>query len=221
LSCWSAQLAHETNDRARALRRRVADRVADTQAAAPNSIASLVERPDRLRLRSRGVFGHVHDRKLVLARERQRRSRVLQQQIESPVLRVLADVAAADERADLDRDARTLRHVDDRLDVADDGPAGDVCADAQSPVGDVLCQQEDVFARTPAGTGQADVCGVDAEPVHALDQVDLLVETRVADGRGLQAVAKRLVVELQGAGRAEPAAGLVPVVDEIRGARHA
>ncbi len=213
------EFADEANDRGGALRRRVADRVADAQAPRAEFDRGAVERLDRLRAGARGVLGHVHDRQVVPLRERQRVAGVLQHAVERPVLGVLADVAAADERADLDRHAGLLRHLDDRFDVGHDGAAGDVGADPQLLGDDVPGHAQDVLARPAAGTRQTEVGGVDAEFVHQLEQLELLLDGRVADRRGLQTVAERLVVELQGAGGPERAS-LVPVVNQFRDASH-
>ena len=54
---------------------------------------------------------------------------------------------------------------------------------------------------------------MDAELVHPLDQVDLQVESWIANSRRLQAVAQGFVVELQRSARLEASVRLVPVVD--------
>ena len=61
---------------------------------------------------------------------------------------------------------------------------------------------------------------MDAELVHALDQVDLQFEGWIADSWRLQPVTKGFVVKLKGSSRPKTAVGLVPVVDEVRYARH-
>ena len=64
--------------------------------------------------------------------------------------------------------------------------------------------------------GQADVGRVDAEGLHEVQDPDLLVDRGALDGRRLQAVPQRLVVELHAAARGvHRAAGAVPVVDEV------
>ena len=65
----------------------------------------------------------------------------------------------------------------------------------QPPSADRARQPLDVSSDVRTGAGQADVGGVDAERVHPVQDVDLLVDRGRADRRRLQAVAQRLVVE--------------------------
>src|SRR3989442_15619841 len=64
--------------------------------------------------------------------------------------------------------------------------------------------------------GQADVGAVDPEVVHQVKEALLDLERWVSDGRPLQTVAKRLVVELdRPIVRARCAAIAIPVVDQL------
>ena len=65
------------------------------------------------------------------------------------------------------------------------------------------------------GAGEADVGGGDPQVVHQVEDADLLLDRRVFHRGRLDAVAERLVVELEGAGKHGAAAlGFVPVVDQ-------
>jgi hypothetical protein len=64
--------------------------------------------------------------------------------IDRPAFRVLPQRARPDERARLDRNARSLRDLDDRLDVRDDGPRGAVGLDVEPFGGNLLRQSLDV-----------------------------------------------------------------------------
>ena len=68
--------------------------------------------------------------------------------------------------------------------------------------------------------GEADVGDVDAEVVHEVEDLELLLDRRIDDGRVLQAVAQRLVEE-RGVlrGSAPLPIDLVPVEDEVEVAR--
>jgi hypothetical protein len=73
-------------------------------------------------------------------------------------------------------------------------------------------------ARGPA-PGQADVDGVDAGRLEHVEDLELVLDLRVDDGRVLDPVAQRLVVELEVAVQDDPpvVAPRVPVVDELAG----
>ena len=82
--------------------------------------------------------------------------------LDAPVLRIAPHRARADEAAALDGHAGALLHVDDRLDVADDGAGGAVGLDLQPCVGNLARQPLDVADDVRAGAGQPDVGDVDA-----------------------------------------------------------
>ena len=105
-------------------------------------------------------------------------------------------------------------------DWADEMPRyGAVRADLQPAVANRAREAFDVSGHFGAGARQADVGGVDAEPVHAVEEVDLLLDGRRADRRRLQPVAQRLIVEHRhGTGTGGI---VVPVVDQrMRGDTH-
>ena len=61
---------------------------------------------------------------------------------------------------------------------------------------DLLRQARDRFDDVRSGAGKADVRRVDAERLHQVEDADLLLDRGALDGGRLQAVAQRLVVEL-------------------------
>ncbi len=63
-----------------------------------------------------------------------------------------------------------------------------------------------------AGAGQADIGGIDPEPIDQVEDPQLLVDARAPHGRRLQAVPERLVVQQDRAGAR--CVSLVPVVYE-------
>jgi hypothetical protein len=66
------------------------------------------------------------------------------------------------------------------------------------------------------GARQADIGVVDADRVHVVEDAQLVLDVRIGDGRRLQAVAQRLVVELDFTARPRRLlAGDVPVVDQV------
>jgi hypothetical protein len=93
---------------------------------------------------------------------------------------------------------------------------GAVRADRQLGVADLLGEPGDVGDDVRSRAGQTDVGGVDAEPVHQVEDADLVRDRRAPDRRRLESVTEGLVVEADPERRLLPAlAGLVPIVDEI------
>ncbi len=63
---------------------------------------------------------------------------------------------------------------------------------------------------------QADVCGIDAEGLDQVEDLEFLLDGRALDRGGLQAVAERLVVQLDlPPGRGDRPSDSVPVVDQV------
>ena len=89
--------------------------VADADALGTGLDRSRVQGADGVRMGTSGVLRHEHRRQVVLGAELDRLARELQHVVEVPVLRELADGTRTDEGADLDRLARLLHDVDDRL----------------------------------------------------------------------------------------------------------
>ena len=80
----------------------------------------------------------------------------------------------------------------------------------------LLRERDDRRSRLGRRTGKAEVRAVDPELIHELEEAPLDVEWRVADRGALQAVAERLVIELDGAiVRARGAPIAIPVVDQL------
>ena len=64
------------------------------------------------------------------------------------------------------------------------------------PLDDLLRQARHRLDHVGPGAGQPDVGGVDAERLHQVQDPELLVDRGALDRRRLEAVAQRLVVEL-------------------------
>src|SRR5690606_26531339 len=112
---------------------------------------------------------------------------------------------------------RLLYDGRDRLDVGAHGPGRAVGSDRQLRASDLGGERPDVRAGTRPCARQTDVRGVDAQLAHEVQDLDLSLDRRVRDGRALEPVTERLVVELDGA---EPTvvdrvARTVPVVDQV------
>ena len=87
-----------------------------------------------------------------------------------------------------------LRDLGDRLDVGDDRAGRAVRLDPH-PAGDLARQPLDVADHVRTRAGEADVRRVDAELLHEMEDLELLVDRRRRYRRRLQPVAERLVVE--------------------------
>ena len=72
---------------------------------------------------------------------------------------------------------------------------------------DLAREPLDVADDVRAGAGEADVRGVDAEPVDEVEDSELLLDRRAADRRRLQAVPQRLVVQHHRGAAAAPTPG--------------
>ena len=118
----------ELDDRRRAVRRRVPDRVGDADALRAGPDRGRVQRAQRVGIGAGRVFRDVHDGQALADRERDRLLGQLQQLIERPPFGVLPQRARPDEGAALDRDAGALRDLRDRPDVGDER-----CAPRSSP----------------------------------------------------------------------------------------
>ncbi len=196
------------------------DRVGDAHAARAGPDGRRVQPAQGVRVRAGRVLGHVHHRHPLADGERDRVLGEPQQLIERPSLGVLTQRARADERAALDRDAGLLADLDDRIDVRLERPRRAVGGDREAGVGDLARQTGDVRRRPRSRAGQPDVRGVDPEPVHEMEDLDLLLDGGIGDRGRLEPVAERLVVELDGLGGLDEVARLVvPVVDQVFAAR--
>ena len=209
------QRLHERDEGPRAARGRVAHRIGHAQPLGARPNRGGKEAAQRLGVRARGVLGDVHHLDAFLDREGERILGAFLEEVERPPFGVLADRTRSDERAALDRDAGPLLDLRDRPDVGHHRARGAIGADPQPSVRDRARQPLDVLRDLGAGARQADVGRVDPQPVHVVQDVDLLLDRRRANRGRLQPVAQRLVVEhrdrLVGALRRRV---VVPVVDQ-------
>ncbi len=211
-----AQGDDEADEVAHAPRRGVADGVADADAHGARVHRRGVERLDLFRLGPDGVLGDVHDRDAVLRGEANSLSRLPDHPVKVPLLGELPDRRGADEEVGLDGDADALGDVDDGTDVVLVRAPRRARRDGELLLDDLARQPLDGALHVRPGAGEADVGVVDADGVHEVQDADFLLDRRIGDGRRLQPVAQRLVVELD-LFRGRPRrllAGHVPVVDE-------
>ena len=194
------------------VRRGVADRVRHAHPGRPGADRGREQRPQRIGIGARRVLGDVHHREALLHREGHGVLGALLQKVEAPSLRVLPDRAGADEGAALDRHAGALDDLGDWLDIRHHRPRRAVALNVQLVGGNRTRQPLDVAFHVRTGSRQADVDRVDLERVHAVQDFNLLVDGRGADGRRLQAVAQRLVVEH--CDRTRTGGVMIPVVDQ-------
>jgi len=97
------------------------------------------------------------------------------------------------------------------------GAGGAVAFDLQVSPGDLPRQRLYVRHRARARARQSQVEGIDAQGLHQVENLDLLFDGRIADGRRLQAVAQGFVVEQDRSARRQLRRRyLVPVVDQVR-----
>ena len=166
---------------------------------APQRSRCRTARLQRLGVGARRVLGHEHHRQPLLTAKRDRLLGRAQQVVQRPVLGVLPDRRRADER---------------RASIGDPDLLGDRARRARRrPTrarGAVGGERELRVARSPAraracrhharaGAGQPDVGAGDAEVDHEVQQLLLALDVGIRHRRGLQAVAQRLVVQLDAA----------------------
>ena len=190
----------------------MSDSVGHAHARCPCTDRSGEQRAQRIGIGPGRVLGDVHHRQPFPYGECDRVFRALLQEIEAPPFRVLANRARPDKRTALDRHAGALRDLGDRLDVGHHGPRGAVGPDLQLFAGDRPRQPLHVARHVRTGARQTDVDRVDAKRVHAAQDIDLLLDRRRPDGRRLQPVPQRLVV--QHGDRARTGSVVVPVVNQ-------
>ena len=204
----------EPHDGPRPGRSRMADRVGDAEPVCAGVDGRLEQTTQRLRIRSRRVFGDVHHLQALTHAEADRLLGAPLQIIDRPVFRVLADGTRSDEAAALDRESGALHDVGDRLNVGDDGAGHAVRLNVQAALDDLRGQTLDVAHHVRPGARKSDGGGVDADAVEQVQDAQLLVDRRRAHRRRLQAVAQRLVVELYD-GRLRRRRLEVPVEDQV------
>src|SRR2546430_2776159 len=160
------------------------------------------------------ILRHVRDRETLLHRKRDRLHRLLLDEGEVPLLRVLPDRRAADERVDLQRNTGLLLQLGGGHDVGDDGPAGDVEPDLQPRVALLLREPLHRGALVGAGVVEAEVELRHAELVEQVEDLDLRLDGRIDRGRALDAVAEGLIQDFRFRELTQ-IRGAVPVVEEI------
>ena len=208
-------VADEREEVPHALRCGVPARVGHADPLRARRDRRVVQLLERFRVGARRVLGDEHHRQARFDERRDARLHALQHGVDLPVLREPADRRRADKCAALDRETRFGRRLDRGAHVVGMRADGDVGTQALELRG-LFRQGNDRRACLRRRTGQADVGAVDPERVHEMEEAFLDVERRIPDRRALQAVAKRLVIELDRAvvgARGAPIA--IPVVDQL------
>ncbi len=171
---------------------------------------------DSLGIAAGRVLGHVHhieaERDSVLYGA----FRGAQQEVIGPILGIAPDGAGADERRRLDGNTSALHDLSDRPDVVVVGARRTVGLDLHVRAANLPRQSFAVCHGAWSGSGQPDIERVNSQPFHQVEDFDFLFYGRIADGRRLQAVAQRLVIQQDLARRYHrPGIDRVPIVDEI------
>ena len=108
--------------------------------------------------------------------------------------------------------ARPLHDLDNGLDVGDDGSRRAIRPNLQPLIADLAGEALDVADDMRPGARQTDVRGIDAKTIDQVQDPQLFVDRGAPDGRRLQSIPERLVVQED---RPRPRrVSLVPVVDE-------
>jgi hypothetical protein len=134
--------------------------------------------------------------------------------VDRPVFGVETDGARADEAADLDGDAGPLDDVGDRLDVGNERTSRAVGSYFEAAVDDLVRETLDIPDNVRPCPRQSQIGGVDADAVEQMQNAQLLIDGRRANRRRLQAIAKRLVNQLDD-GRFRRRRLEVPVEDQV------
>ena len=139
-----------------------------------------------------------------------------QKRVEAPGFDVETDGTRADEGVDLHRHPGPLGDVGYRLHVAHHCAGGAHGLELHAAVADLLDQGLDILPRPPACPGKPDIRHPDAEVLHEVDELDLLLDGGVGDRRGLKPVPESFVHQVEAAGcEGSPLVQLVPVEDDV------
>jgi len=120
-------------------------------------------------------------------------------------------------RSDLDGQAGFLDNFGDGANVVLVRAGGAVRRDLHFVGDDFARQRGDVFDRSGTRSGKPEVERVNAERLHKVQNFDLLLDRRIADGRRLQAVAQRFIGQEHRPRRMQRLRiQKIPVVDQFR-----
>jgi hypothetical protein len=190
----------------------MADRIGYAQPRCARPERGREERPQRSRIRACRILRDVQHLQPFANGEPNRVLGGLLQKFERPPFRVPPDRTRPDKCAAFDRNPGPLGNLGDRSDIGRHRARCAVRPDFQTELANRPRQTLDVGGDLRSGSRQADVCGVDSERVHALKDVDLLVDGGRPHGRRLQPVSQRLVV--QHGDSARTGAVRVPIMDQ-------
>ncbi len=129
--------AHKFHYFARAIRRGVANCIADTHGACAAANRGGVERANRFGIGARGVFGDKHHRQAFVYGKRHRVFGHFQEFIQGPCFRVETNRRGSDKGAGFDGNSGALRNLHNRNNVIAVRARGAVGPDAQPLFGDL------------------------------------------------------------------------------------
>ena len=194
----------------------MADRVAKNDGASSGTNRGRIQRDHGGRVGANGVFGDVHDRQARRRGEFHGFFGGALEVIDGPVFDQAANRAGTEKCGGFERHADFFGNFDDGLDVVLMGARRAIRANLHARVDNFARQRFGVRISARAGARQADIHGVNAERFHQVQDFDFFTDAGIVDGRILQAVAQRFIVEHHAATGGNFRAGVgVPVVDEF------
>ena len=111
---------------------------------------------------------------------------------------------------------QSVRDAHDRLDIREHGAGRAVREDRQLLVADLRGEHADLVHHPGPRAGQSEVRRHDSQIRHEVEQPLLDLERRVPHRGRLQAVAQRLVVQIDpGTGPVEGGLHAIPVIDQL------
>ncbi|GBC78608.1 hypothetical protein HRbin08_02104 [bacterium HR08] len=165
-------------------------------------------------MRSRRILGDIHDRQSMTNGEGDGLLSRAQHQVERPILRILPNRTRPDEGATLDGKAHFLRDVNDRLNIGAHRARGAVGADREAGVHNLLRQSRHRLNGVRPSARQPQIRRLDPQARHQVQDLDLLLNGGIGHRWRLQAIAQRLVIELDLPQGRDISPHAVPIVDE-------
>lgn len=134
-----------------------------------------------IRRRAYRILGDVRDLETFAFGKRDRLVGAAEKPCEIPFFRILPDRTGTDEQQGFNGDTGQLCDFGNRLDIHHERPGRTVRANAQAALGNFAAQGNYGCTLTGAGSGQANVRGLDSEAFHEVKDADLGFHGRVGD----------------------------------------
>ena len=182
-------LPGELDEVADAVRRGVPHGVAETESCGAMIDGGAEQGPEVVGARPRGVLRHERDLQALFHGEVDGFGGALGDELHGPVFGELANGGRADEGHDLHGDAGLLAHFHHGLDVADQRAPRAGGANGELLVADLFAEREHIFEGPGPRARKAHVGAVHADLVEQVQDLQLVADARVHDGRVLDAVA--------------------------------